>query len=363
MRCYPQLLIKSENYSEEGGYRMLTNVKIVDKDVNSVINYTQAIDLLQQGQVVAFPTETVYGLGAVATNEKAVAKIFEAKGRPSDNPLIVHVGTTKEINNYVTNIPEAAKKCMDAFWPGPLTLVLQAKPNTLAANVTAGLSTVGIRMPNHPVALALLQQLGLPVAAPSANKSGKPSPTKAQHVADDLNGIIPMVIDGGATGIGLESTVLDMTLTPPVILRPGGVTKEMLEEVIGPVEEPTISEHKIESTPKSPGMKYTHYAPQAPVYLIEAEQNVAQAVADLKMQGHVVALLAFDDFVNTTADHFYPLGERDQLETIGANLYDALRSCDKTTATIILVTITETTGVGSAIMNRLQKAAGEKWYK
>ena len=342
---------------------MLTIVKNVDKDVNNKKHYTQAIELLRDGQVVAFPTETVYGLGAVATNEQAVAKIFDAKGRPSDNPLIVHVGTTEEIKQYVKEIPEAAQKCMDAFWPGPLTLVLDAKPDTLAKNVTAGLSTVGLRMPDHPVALALLQQLGQPVAAPSANKSGKPSPTKAHHVADDLDGIIPMVIDGGATGIGLESTVLDVTLTPPVILRPGGITKEMLETVIGEVEEPTIAEHKIESTPKSPGMKYIHYAPEAPVYLIDAEADVAQAIADLQQQGHKVALLAFNEFDKLFADYFYPLGARDELNTIGANLYDALRSCDKTDSTIILVTVTSTSGVGSAIMNRLQKAAGEKWYK
>lgn len=342
---------------------MKTIVKNVDNNVNNEKNYTQAIDYLRQGEVVAFPTETVYGLGAIATNEQAVAKIFEAKGRPSDNPLIVHVGTTEEMERYVAHIPDLAKQCMEAFWPGPLTIVLEAKPNVLATNVTAGLTTVGIRMPDHPVALALLQQLGEPLAAPSANKSGKPSPTKAQHVADDLDGIIPMVIDGGATGIGLESTVLDMTLTPPVILRPGGVTKDMLEQVIGLVEEPTIAEHKIESTPKSPGMKYTHYAPQAPVYLIEAVDNVEEAVAALQNEGHTVALLAFNQFASTAADYFYPLGEQHALETIGANLYDALRSCDKTSVTIILVTVTDTAGVGSAIMNRLQKAAGEKWYR
>ena len=347
----------------KGGHPMLTTVKNVDNNVNKLEHYTQAIELLKDGQVVAFPTETVYGLGAVATNEQAVAKIFEAKGRPSDNPLIVHVGTKEEVERYVTYVSDAAKKCMDAFWPGPLTLVLEVKPNTLATNVTAGLSTVGIRMPNHPVALALLQQLGEPVAAPSANKSGKPSPTKAQHVADDLEGIIPMVIDGGATGIGLESTVLDMTLTPPVILRPGGITKEMLEPVIGEVLEPTIAEHKIESTPKAPGMKYTHYAPDAPVYMIDEADNIAQAVAELQANGHKVALLAFDEHKSVQCDYFYALGSRNHLDVIGANLYDALRSCDKTDATVILVTVTPTDGVGSAIMNRLQKAAGEKWYK
>ena len=342
---------------------MLTKVKIVDNIVNNEDNYSQAIDLLKAGELVAFPTETVYGLGAVATNDKAVAKIFEAKGRPSDNPLIVHVGTIEEINRYVTSISEKAKICMDVFWPGPLTLVMEAKQDVLASNVTAGLSTVGIRMPNHPVALALLQQLGEPVAAPSANKSGKPSPTKAEHVADDLKGIIPLIIDGGATGIGLESTVLDVTLNPPVILRPGGITKEMIETVIGEVVEPTIAEHKIEATPKAPGMKYTHYAPKAPVYLIDATTNVEQAIKTLQQKGHKVALIAFNEYKNCNSDYFFALGESTNLEEVGTNLYGALRSCDKTEATIILATVTSSDGVGSAIMNRLQKAAGEKWFK
>lgn len=333
----------------------------VDNYVDRENSYTQAVDLLKSEQVVAFPTETVYGLGAIATSEQAVAKIFEAKGRPSDNPLIVHVGTIEEVTQYVEEISPVAKHCMEAFWPGPLTLVMKAKTGVLASNVTAGLETVGIRMPDHPVALELLQKLRMPVAAPSANKSGKPSPTKAEHVAEDLEGRIPLIVDGGATGIGLESTVLDTTVTPPVILRPGGVTKEMLEVVIGPVLEPNVSEHKLESTPKSPGMKYTHYAPNAPVYLIKENDKMTAIVERLKEDGHKVALLAPEQYAAMTVDYFLSFGDGQDLQEISAKLYDLLRQCDKTDATIILATVTTNEGVGSAIMNRLQKAAGDQW--
>ncbi|MGA4516758.1 L-threonylcarbamoyladenylate synthase [Solibacillus silvestris] len=334
----------------------------VDEFVDNSENYTQAVDLLNNGEIVAFPTETVYGLGAVATNEQAVKKIFTAKGRPSDNPLIVHIGTVEEVSLYTTNISEVAQKCMEAFWPGPLTLVMDVKPNVLAPSVTAGLDTVGIRMPDHPVALELLQTLKKPLAAPSANRSGKPSPTKAEHVFEDLQNIIPCILDGGMTGIGLESTVLDVTLDTPVILRPGGVTKEMLEAVIGPVVEPSLEQQKIESTPKAPGMKYTHYAPDAPVYLIEANKKaIEMAIAELKPV-HKVALLAPQNFEEIEADYYFSFGSAHDLEQMSASLYDALRSCDKTDATIILATATSKTGVGTAIMNRLEKAAGGKWY-
>ena len=334
----------------------------VDDFVDNSENYTQAVDLLKKGEVVAFPTETVYGLGAVATDEKAVKKIFDAKGRPSDNPLIVHIGTAEEISLYTSYIPEVAKICMEAFWPGPLTIVMHAKPNILAPSVTAGLDTVGIRMPNHPVALKLLQTLKAPLAAPSANRSGKPSPTKADHVFEDLQGIIPCILDGGMTGIGVESTVLDVTLDTPVILRPGGVTKEMLEAVIGPVDEPSIEQQKIESTPKAPGMKYTHYAPNAPVYLIDAnKETIENALEQLKSE-HKVALLAPESFKDIKADYYFSFGEAHHLEQMSATLYDALRACDKTDATIILATATTKSGVGTAIMNRLEKAAGGNWF-
>lgn len=336
----------------------------VDNNVDNKNIYSQAVDLLNNGEVVAFPTETVYGLGAVATNDEAVKKIFTAKGRPSDNPLIVHIGTIEELPNYIEEIPEHAKKCMKAFWPGPLTIVMKAKKNVLAPSVTAGLSTVGMRMPNHHVALQLLRTLKKPVAAPSANRSGKPSPTKAVHVKEDLQGRIPLILDGGTTGIGLESTVLDVTVNPPVILRPGGITKEMLEEVIGEVVQPTHEQQKLDSTPKAPGMKYIHYAPEAPVYLIENDQiKVEQAIQQLKSEGHVVALLAPTHLSNSHADYFFPYGDEGNKEEMGAKLYDDLRACDKTKATIILATTTSTSGVGAAIMNRLEKAAGGKWYK
>ena len=335
----------------------------VDKNVDNSENYAQAVEFLNNGEVVAFPTETVYGLGAVATEEDAVKKIFAAKGRPSDNPLIVHIGTKEEVAIYAQNIPDVAKKCMDAFWPGPLTLILQAKPNILAPSVMPGRETVGIRMPDHPVARKLLQTLGKPLAAPSANRSGKPSPTKASHVYEDLAGIIPCILDGGMTGIGVESTVLDVTLEQPVILRPGGVTKEMLEEVIGPVLEPNFEQQKLESTPKAPGMKYTHYAPDAPVYLIEPnEQVVSAAIQHLQQLNHQVALLAPQSFENLEADYYFSLGANKEIEQMSATLYDALRACDKTNATVILATATSKKGVGTAIMNRLEKAAGGKWY-
>lgn len=336
----------------------------VDDFVDNSENYTQAVDLLNTSEVVAFPTETVYGLGAVATDDIAVKKIFTAKGRPSDNPLIVHIGTVEELDLYIESIPHKAKLCMDAFWPGPLTLVMEAKPGVLAPSVTAGLQTVGMRMPNHPVALGLLRTLKKPLAAPSANLSGKPSPTKAIHVAEDLAGRIQCVLDGGTTGIGVESTVLDMTLTPPVILRPGGVTQEMLEAVIGPVLAPDLEEQKIESTPKAPGMKYTHYAPEAPVYLIEEnKETIARAIDELQQQNHRVALLAPQPFQTLAANYFFAFGELQQVEQMAATMYDALRACDKTDATIILATVTKKEGVGVAVMNRLEKAAGGQWYK
>lgn len=336
---------------------------LVNNNENSVKSYAQAVDLLNNGEVVAFPTETVYGLGAVATNDKAVKKIFEAKGRPSDNPLIVHIGTIEEVSEFIEEIPENALKLMDAFWPGPLTLIMRAKKGLLAPSVTAGLDTVGMRMPNHEVALQLLRKLRKPVAAPSANRSGKPSPTKAIHVEEDLQGRIPLILDGGATGIGIESTVLDVTVNPPVILRPGGVTKEMLEEVVGEVIQPTKTQEKLESTPKAPGMKYTHYAPNAPVYLIESDQSIVEgAILNLRNGGEKIALLAPISFEKLGADYFFPYGDEGDKEMMSTKLYDDLRACDKTDATIILATTTTTEGVGAAIMNRLEKAAGGKWY-
>lgn len=340
---------------------MKTQIVSVDNLSTSKGSYEQAVDLLLKGETVAFPTETVYGLGAVATNENAVSKIFEAKGRPQDNPLIVHIGEKEALHSFTTDIPPIAYNCMDAFWPGPLTLILPLKPDSLAKNVTAGLDSVGVRMPEHPVALELLKRLQQPVAAPSANRSGKPSPTKAAHVFHDLNGKIPLIVDGGTTGIGLESTVLDVTSDIPTILRPGGVTKEMLEEVIGQVNESKPTDHA--EAPRAPGMKYTHYSPDAPVYLIEAsEEKVQDAVLNIHKERKKVALIANDSFKDVKADYFFTLGDA-QLENAAHLLYEALRNCDETDVDVVLVTAFTKLGVGAAIMNRLEKASNGNWYR
>ncbi|WP_313893352.1 L-threonylcarbamoyladenylate synthase [Psychrobacillus sp.] len=341
---------------------MKTGMVNVDNLSTKEQGYTQAVDLLKSGEVVAFPTETVYGLGAVATDEAAVRKIFGAKGRPQDNPLIVHIGEVAELEAFTTNISSLAYVCIDAFWPGPLTLVLPLKEFSLAKNVTAGLDTVGVRIPEHPVALELLKRLKQPVAAPSANKSGKPSPTKAIHVWDDLNGKIPFIVDGGTTGIGLESTVLDFTTDIPTILRPGGVTKEMLEKVIGQVNESKFTDDV--KAPRAPGMKYAHYAPNAPVYLIESSIEVVKnAVADIHKEHKKVALIASEQFGQTAADYFFSLGKENQLEDAAALLFDALRNCDGTDADIVLAPVFTKQDVGSAIMNRLEKAADGNYYE
>jgi L-threonylcarbamoyladenylate synthase len=342
-------------------YKMKTQIVSVDNLSTKSEGYAQAVSLLKAGETVAFPTETVYGLGADATNEKAVSKIFEAKGRPQDNPLIVHIGEKVEIEAFTMNIPQLAKDCMDAFWPGPLTLVLPLKPNTLAKNVSAGLDSVGVRMPEHPVALELLRRLKLPVAAPSANRSGKPSPTKAAHVFHDLNGKIPFIVDGGATGIGLESTVLDVTSKVPTILRPGGITKEMLEKVIGQVNESMPTDQA--EAPRAPGMKYAHYAPNAPVYLIgNSKETVQNAIGKIHKNLQKVALIAREQFSNFEADYFFSLGKENQLEDAAHLLYEALRSCDETDADLVLVPVFSKEGVGAAIMNRLEKAANGNWF-
>lgn len=248
----------------------------------------QAAKALNNDEIVAFPTETVYGLGGNALSDEAIQRIFQAKGRPSDNPLIVHIADEKQLLQYVKTIPDHAEKLMEAFWPGPLTVVLEHKGN-VSAKVTAGLSTVAVRMPDHPIALALIKASGLPLAAPSANTSGKPSPTTATHVFQDLNGIIPVIIDGGPTGVGVESAVVDCTGEVVTILRPGGITKEAMQAVVQEVAEDRALK-EAEMAPISPGMKYIHYAPAAPLYLIDGstdffEKQVEEALSDGKKVG------------------------------------------------------------------------------
>lgn len=334
----------------------------VDNSVDNHGFYSQAVDILRSGGIVAFPTETVYGLGAVATDDQAVRKIFEAKGRPSDNPLIVHIGRKTDVAQYVEKVPETADRLMDEFWPGPLTLVMEKRPGIIADTVTAGMHTVAIRMPDHPVALRLLNELQLPVAAPSANRSGKPSPTEAEHVYHDLFGRIPLILDGGATGIGVESTVLDVTVNPPVILRPGGISKEQLEALIGPVHLAAKPDTPDE-TPRAPGMKYTHYAPEAPLFVIEPDTDlVAQALRQIHQQGKRAAVIGPDELYTDYADWYFKTGSIHSREAIAANLYKAIRQCDDTEADLILAVETDLNGIGAAVMNRLDKASDGRRY-
>lgn len=329
---------------------MNTEVIFVDKNVNKEETYTQAVDIIRKGGIVAFPTETVYGLGADATNAEAVEKIFEAKGRPADNPLIVHVDSKGAALGYVEEVTEKAEELMDAFWPGALTLILKSKPHTFAQNVTANLKTVGIRVPNHPVALNLLKRLQLPIAAPSANTSGKPSPTLAEHVYHDMENKVSLILDGGPTKIGIESTVLDMTSEPPVILRPGNVTKEQIEDVIGTVR---LSAEVLGNGPKSPGMKYTHYAPEAPVYLIEDDGKlIKKAIEYVQGKGKRVAVLSSKEYPE--ADYHFPLSPE--------TLYNSLRKCDMTDADLILAGVPGQRDDNDFMMNRLEKAADHKWF-
>ncbi|WP_077623456.1 L-threonylcarbamoyladenylate synthase [Sediminibacillus massiliensis] len=328
------------------------------EDSREAIN--EAAALLKQQQTVAFPTETVYGLGADATKEEAVDKIFQAKGRPSDNPLIVHVGNAGQIEKYVAEIPEIADKLLKAFTPGPLTLILKSN-GTIANNVTAGLSTLGIRIPDHPVARMLLETCKLPVAAPSANKSGRPSPTSASHVYEDLNGRIAGLIDGGITGVGVESTVVDCTSEMPMILRPGGITKEQLEEVLGPVMvDPALA--KEGEKPKSPGMKYTHYAPEAPLWLVEGDSAHLQAqIENCKSAGYKTGVIVSrETATEIEAENVKICGSHANLKEVAVHLYDTLRAFKKSDVDIILCETFSETGVGEAIMNRLNKAAVKK---
>jgi L-threonylcarbamoyladenylate synthase len=343
---------------------MNTKVWKVDKYVDNLENNPQVVDaahFLQENEVVALPTETVYGLGGNAESDVAVEKIFAAKGRPSDNPLIIHIGNKQQLNAFVTEIPEKAAVLMDTFWPGPLTIIFKKKDGVLSEKATAGLDTVGVRMPDHPVALALLKKCQLPIAAPSANSSGKPSPTNAQHVIEDLDGKIAGVIDGGSTGVGVESTVLDCTEDIPVILRPGGVTKEQLEAVVGEVhlDAALIDEA---SKPKAPGMKYQHYAPNAPLYLVNGSRAFLQSLIEEKQkEGLRVGVLATEESVESYhSDVVIACGKRSQLESVATALYETLRKFNQEKVDIIFSEMFPNTGVGHAIMNRLQKAAGNK---
>ncbi|WP_284036677.1 L-threonylcarbamoyladenylate synthase [Neobacillus sp. 114] len=343
---------------------MNTKVWKVDKYVDNLESNPHIVDaahFLKENEVVAMPTETVYGLAGNAENDEAVAKIFAAKGRPADNPLIIHIAEKEQLNRFVAEVPEKAAILMEKFWPGPLTIIFKMKEGVLSEKASAGLATVGVRMPDHPVALALLRTCGLPIAAPSANSSGKPSPTTAAHVLDDLEGKIAGVVDGGPTGVGVESTVIDCTETFPVILRPGGVTKEQLEAVVGEVHiDPALKNEA--AKPKAPGMKYRHYAPNAPLYLVSGTRGFLQGLAaEKREEGLRVGVLTTEEHADEyQADVVLACGRRAELETVAATLYDVLRRFNEQQVDVIFSEMFPYEGVGYAIMNRLEKAAGNK---
>ena len=262
---------------------MKTIIKKTSVDNIDMDTINQAGEIIRQGGLVAFPTETVYGLGADALNEEAAAKIYAAKGRPSDNPLIAHIADLEMLKPLVEEIPPVAEKLMDAFWPGPMTLIFN-KSNLVPKGTTGGLDTVAVRYPNHPIAQALIKAAGVSIAAPSANLSGKPSPTLGEHVIDDMDGRIDMIIDGGMVGMGLESTIIDVTVNPPMILRPGFITYEMVKEIVpDATEDRTIfTKPTKEFKPKAPGMKYRHYAPSADYTIYKGDEvKVAEKIIEL----------------------------------------------------------------------------------
>jgi L-threonylcarbamoyladenylate synthase len=349
-------------------WQVQPSISIDCNDLNMA--FSQAAMFLQRQEVVAFPTETVYGLGGNAYSDEAIRKIFEAKGRPSDNPLIVHISGEEQWRSLVKEVPDYAYTLMDRFWPGPLTLILPlAEDSKLSKGVTAGLSTVGIRMPDHPTALKLIEYAGFPLAAPSANRSGRPSPTRAEHVVEDLVGKIAGVLDSGPTGIGVESTVVDATGPYPVILRPGAVTAEQLQEVVNNIVSPSTESGSTIDQPKSPGMKYAHYAPEGELYVVYGETDkrisyIRQWAEEAISQGKRVGILTFDEHRDQFPQgQVVSLGSLKDFAAMGRRLYDCLRSFDEMKIELIWAEAISSEGLGVALMNRLLKAAGGKARK
>lgn len=340
-------------------------IKIHDKDNIDDDMLNDAAEVLKSGGLVAFPTETVYGLGANALNEEAAKKIYEAKGRPSDNPLIAHISGERDLEMLVEEVPENAKKLMERFWPGPLTMIFK-KSECVPFGTTGGLDTVAVRMPDDIIANRLITLAGVPVAAPSANTSGRPSPTTAEHVFQDMNGKIDMIIDGGQVGIGVESTIVDISGDVPIILRPGAITESMLKEVLGEVlTDPAINGPvKEDVKPKAPGMKYRHYAPEAELMLVEGDEDavvryINNQAAEKISQGKSVGILCTEETVSKyNAGIVRSVGIRAQEETIAHNLYSVLREFDDMAVEYIYSESFSKNDLGQAIMNRLTKAAG-----
>lgn len=326
----------------------------------------KASEILREGGLVAFPTETVYGLGGDALNPLASEKIYAAKGRPSDNPLIVHIADMDALYGIVREVPKKARLLAEAFWPGPLTMIFE-KNDKVPLQTTGGLDSVAVRMPSNAVARVLIRHSTGYIAAPSANTSGRPSPTKAEHVIDDLEGRIDMILDGGEVGIGLESTIVDFTEEIPTILRPGYITQDMIASVIGEVQmdKGLISENS-GIRPKAPGMKYKHYAPKADLVIVEGEQETVIAyinaeISKLRMQGERCGVIAAEESASFyQADQVLCIGSRADEESIARHLYDVLRKFDDLSVTRIFSESFCTPVMGQAIMNRLLKAAGHQ---
>ena len=345
---------------------METQIRKLDYAAIDMDIIEKAGRILKEGGLVAFPTETVYGLGGNALNPASSEKIYAAKGRPSDNPLIVHISEKDDVYQIAEQVSERAKQLMEAFWPGPLTLIFSKKA-LVPDKTTGGLSTVAVRMPSDKIARALIRASGGFVAAPSANASGRPSTTTAAHVAEDLSGRIEMILDGGQAVIGLESTIVDVSEEQPVILRPGVITRAMMESVIGPVEiDRAVIAPDSHVKPKAPGMKYRHYAPKASLTIVEGEtKDVIEAVnrlsAEAAAEGKRVGIMATDETAGCYKGVLVKsLGARSREEEISMHLFEVLRSFDETDVDCIYSESFGDAAIGQAIMNRLLKAAGHR---
>lgn len=344
----------------------LDNTDASKKQEND-LHMKEAGDLIAAGELVAFPTETVYGLGGDALHPEAAKKIYEAKGRPSDNPLIVHIADFSDLERVAKEVPKQAKRLADAFWPGPLTMIVWKKEEVPYAT-TGGMDTVAVRMPNHPVALELIRRSGTLIAAPSANTSGRPSPTEAGHVEEDLSGRIAMILDGGSVGIGIESTIIDLTEAKPMILRPGYITLEMLSEALGEevIMDPGIIAADDTTKPKAPGMKYKHYAPKADMMIVDGKKDavitkINALTQAAQQEGKRVAVIATEETQNEyQADVVLCMGKREDEDSIAKHMYKILRDCDELEVQAIYSESFQTPRIGQAIMNRLLKAAGHQ---